>query len=119
MGDYWKTPEDMGLTEEQITEKLDELWADANKTATKHCHDCNAAPGEFHLSGCDTARCATCGGQALSCDCDDVGEDVWTGLWPGTKECYELRLLTWSDPTRDFGTGWMFNYNALAMRQKD
>lgn len=33
------------------------------------CHDCNAAYGEFHHSGCDCERCPKCHEQLLSCDC--------------------------------------------------
>lgn len=105
----------MGLTEDQVTKKLEELYAQAKAEATRHCPDCNAAPGEAHEHGCDVARCTTCKGQALSCGCDDTGEDVWDGLWPGTKECYERRLITYSDPSLLGGTGWMFDYNALAV----
>lgn len=35
----------------------------------RNCGDCNAAPGDFHIPGCDVERCARCGGQSISCDC--------------------------------------------------
>lgn len=114
---YWWTPEQKGLTEQDITDKLEELWINEKARATRDCPDCGVAPGKDHNHNCDVARCGTCKMQALSCGCDDVGTDVWDGTWPGTKECYELRLLTWSDPNRVGGTGWAFNLNSLAEAQ--
>jgi hypothetical protein len=34
-----------------------------------NCHDCNTPAGGLHHPGCDTERCADCGGQAIGCDC--------------------------------------------------
>lgn len=47
---------------------VDQATKDALKQ--RNCHDCNAAPGQFHHPGCDMERCPKCGGQAISCDCD-------------------------------------------------
>ena len=38
----------------------------------ERCHDCNARSGQFHHWGCDDERCPVCGGQLISCDCEDV-----------------------------------------------
>lgn len=105
---FWKTPQEMGMDESQVTLKLEELWNEANSKADEHCNDCNASPGEPHMDGCDVARCTSCKDQALSCDCQDKGEDVWDGLWPGTRECYKKRLIAFG------GGSWIFDYNTLA-----
>lgn len=105
----------MGLTEDQVTEKLEELYAEAKRDAHRSCPDCGVKPGQAHLDGCDVARCKECGGQAISCGHTSKNVDIWDGLWPGTKECYERRLITYSDPNVLGGTGWMFDYNTLAV----
>lgn len=39
------------------------------------CHDCACPPGTLHHPGCDAERCPDCGGQAISCGCEQ--EDEW------------------------------------------
>ena len=36
------------------------------------CHDCRVKEGEYHIVGCDWERCPKCGGQYISCGCDDA-----------------------------------------------
>ena len=38
----------------------------------QRCGDCGAKKGFIHHWGCDTERCPACGGQLISCDCEDV-----------------------------------------------
>lgn len=47
-----------------------DFYQDA-KTGTR-CGDCGAVTGHFHHWGCDCERCPSCGGQLISCDCEDV-----------------------------------------------
>lgn len=62
----------------------------------KRCYDCGVLPGELHVEGCDVERCPFCGGQAISCGCDDETWSTrrmpWTGEWPGKTACRELGL---------------------------
>ena len=37
----------------------------------KPCHDCRVIKGQIHVFGCDVERCPVCGGQLISCECDD------------------------------------------------
>lgn len=92
---------------------LDGLMSEHEATKDKKCHDCAVKPGQKHSEGCDVARCHSCGGQRLSCDCENPGEDVWTGIWPGIKECYEQRLVSFNTST---GT-LQFSLNALAEKR--
>jgi hypothetical protein len=100
-------------------EQLDLLMLEALTKATGRCHDCGVLPGEIHLSGCDVARCLICGGQLIFCGCPIASGhgDVWTGLWPGTIECYEYGLLCfWDGPSpirswEEEGKKLRFSYN--------
>ena len=107
------TPEQMGITPKEVDEICEKLWADRLKYGST-CPDCGADPREKHIEGCDVARCTSCGGQRLSCDCEDGESEVWSGLWPGVKECYEQKLICY-----DTAMGlnhWCFDLNEQHVR---
>jgi len=84
---------------------LETLMLEAMSRSNEKCPDCGVSPGEAHLPGCDVARCLSCGGQRLSCRCEDNGGDgdIWTGLWPGTIECFEYGLVCYWDGPHPIG----------------
>lgn len=45
---------------------------DSDMAEKERCHDCGAKKGFYHHWGCDAERCPACGGQLISCDCEDV-----------------------------------------------
>ena len=71
----------------------------------RNCPDCGVAPGEQHLDGCDVECCPECGGQYISCGCEDEPEQrlPWTGEWPGVVECREFGWYSKMIP----GRGWV------------
>jgi hypothetical protein len=73
-----------------------------------NCNDCGAKPGKRHKEGCDVARCTACGGQDISCDCDEPSKkpkmQVWTGIWPGVLECFEYGWFSKFKPGQG---GWI------------
>ena len=91
-------------------EILDKLYIEGLKYSSEPCHDCGVKPGTVHEPGCDVARCSICKGQLLSCGCEKGEPDIWDGLWPGTKECYDKGYVSkWSEDG-----SLSFDYNRLA-----
>ena len=109
----WNSIHKFGLSDEQIEEIAERLIAKEKANNDMSCHDCGVIPGQKHHEGCDVARCTTCGGQRLSCDCEEENEDVWDGIWPGTIEALEQRLICCWDNDRN----WMADLNELARRR--
>ena len=104
---FWKSPADMGLSSDEIEKIAEDLW---RKETKQKCGDCGVEPGSQHEDGCDIARCTMCGTQAIQCDEHlDAPMEIWDGLWPGTKECYENKLITFG------GDKWCFDYNTYTV----
>lgn len=81
-----------------------------NEEKERPCPDCAAPPGHEHDDNCDVARCLKGGfRQRLTCDCGDCGRDIWTGLWPGTAECFRRGLVAMDTLTSRVG----FDFNSL------
>lgn len=99
-------------------ELLDKLYQEALKNSSQKCHDCKVDPGKRHKPGCDTAQCSICKGQLLTCDCKNGEPDIWDGMWPGTKECYEKRYVAKWVGSRPFpgfpNSELIFDYNRLS-----
>ena len=109
----WNSIHKFGVSDKEIQEIADRLIKEEKEGDKPNCHDCDVEPGKQHEENCDVARCSTCGGQRLSCDCEDGGEDIWTGIWPGTIEALEQNLICcWGD-TKE----WRADLNELAIRR--
>ena len=111
------TPREMGISHEEVNKICENLWA---KQKPRNCPDCGVSSGTKHDDNCDVARCTKCGGQRLSCECEngDGDSDIWLGLWPGVKECYESKLIcydTCKHPITHNEMGWCFDLNKWAL----
>jgi len=106
------TPKQKGLTPDEIEVICERLWKEAQEEADT-CPDCGVKGGSKHQYGCDIARCVNCGGQAIYCDCNKPEEDIWSGIYPGYKECYEKKLICYHDFDM-YENHWSFDLNTLA-----
>ena len=50
-------------------------WHIRNDGSVQPCHDCSVQVGQFHVPGCDIEECPKCGGQSISCNCDNDEEE--------------------------------------------
>jgi len=71
----------------------------------RNCPDCGVPPREQHQPGCDVERCANCGEQRISCDCEEhaLPSIKWTCIYPGEMECREFGWYAKLIP----GSGWV------------
>jgi len=110
----WYTAEQIGLTPEEIESIINYLWNEEVKGATQSCHDCGVKPGEIHELGCDVDICTICHKQVMGCEHQIPGK--WDGLWPGTAQCKELKLICSASSEKSTNPKrWTFDYNALAI----
>ena len=102
----------VNLSQTQINEICEKLYK-KELSNIHNCPDCGVEPNQQHLDGCDVARCSICGGQLLSCNCENKQPDIWTGLWPGVKECYEKKLICFDTKNQEY----RFDLNELAIQR--
>lgn len=104
------TPEQKGLSQEDIDRIVEELWVKEFQHPHKNCPDCGVKSGEKHRDNCDVERCTVCGIQALQCEEHaDAERETWTGFWPGIKECYEKKWIVFD--TAMGRNEWCFDLN--------
>lgn len=115
----WYTAEQVGLTPQEIDTILEAIWQMELKEANSTCHDCGVKPGEKHHYGCDVDICTTCGQQVMGCEHAEPG--IWDGLWPGVKECKEMKLIVTSEKgyqeRKTDPSYWTFDLNEAARRR--
>jgi len=106
------TPKQKGLFSAQIDEICERLFKEAQEMGG-YCGDCGVPSMTKHEENCDIAKCTSCGLQRLSCFCEDGDSDIWEGLWPGIKDCYELKMICFDTATGE----WCFDLNEWARIQ--
>jgi len=99
----YKTPEELGLSQQEINRIAEELW---NKETSRDCPDCGVKVGKTHQVNCDVSHCTHCGTQYLGCGCVKGRPDVWTGIWPGVEGCYQQKLICMYSDNK-----WTFDLN--------
>ena len=107
----WNSIHKFGFTKEDIDNICKDLLE--KEEIREHCPDCGVKVNEPHDEFCDVARCSICGGQRLSCGCEEESEDIWEGYWPGTKDCLEQQLICCWDDSKE----WVADLNELARRR--
>ena len=114
------TAKDLGLSQHEVNKINERLWKEREPLGK--CPDCQVNPGEIHLKGCDVAHCLNCGQQTIFWDCcENIENDIWSGLWPGVKECYEQKLIcfdTCKYPSSNEYIGWCFDLNTLTFKKQ-
>jgi hypothetical protein len=109
------TTQEKKLSQKEIDQICEKLWSEEK---ISNCPDCGVKPGEVHGPNCDISRCINCGEQTIFEDCcENIQYDIWSGKWPGVKECYENKLICydtcqWPDGSGDIG--WCFDLNEWA-----
>ncbi len=117
----WISAEKYGLTPEQITVITEALWKE-EQSYIKECSDCGVQVGEKHHPGCDLAVCPSCKIQTLQCECGSEEMNVCDGLYPGTRDCYDKKLICIETSILEKGlnplnhSNWIFDLNERRRR---
>jgi hypothetical protein len=104
----YQSAEQLGLTKDEINKIADGLWKNEVDHSVRKCPDCGVDVNKEHEFGCDIARCLICGGQHLGCGCKTNTTDVWSGIFPGIRECYNEKLIC----SYDGGKTWILDLNS-------
>jgi hypothetical protein len=88
----------------------------------KPCHDFGRLLGEAHLLGCEMERCPDCGGQRVSCGCQepDNSDDSEPGSEPSRYRVIEEEFAYQTyDVVREAAVEYLDEHTSLCREARD